>query len=212
MKNTETLENSLNEKTDPKNTKQDIDQVPESLLKSVQNIVDEIADEPDREGLERTPQRVAESFQYFTQGYDRDPKDVLNDALYEIDYDEMVIANDIDFFSLCEHHLLPFYGKAHVAYIPDKHVVGLSKIARLVDMYARRLQVQERLTKQIATTVSEQVQPQGVGVVIEANHLCMMMRGVEKQNTQAITSEMQGNFREDSRTRSEFLNLIDQQS
>ena len=167
-----------------------------------------IGENPERDGLKRTPLRVAKSWEFLTQGYQKDPKDVLNGALFEAKSDEMVIVKDIDFYSLCEHHLLPFFGKCHIAYLPVKRVIGLSKLARLVDVYARRLQVQERMTHQIAATLEELVRPQGVGVVVEAQHLCMMMRGVQKQNSYAITSAMLGRFREDARTRVEFLDLI----
>jgi len=167
-----------------------------------------VGEDPDREGLLRTPERVEKALRFLTKGYRENPKAVINDALFTVDYDEMVIIKDIDVFSLCEHHLLPFYGKAHVAYIPDGKVVGLSKIPRLVDMFARRLQVQERLTVQIAQTIEEAIQPRGVGVVVEAVHFCMMMRGVEKQNSVAVTSCMLGAFRERQPTREEFLALI----
>jgi GTP cyclohydrolase IA len=167
-----------------------------------------IGEDPDREGLRRTPKRVAEAFNFLAGGYKEDPQEVLNDALFEATSDEMVIVKDIDFYSLCEHHMLPFFGRCHVAYLPTKKVVGLSKIPRLVDVYARRLQIQERMTQEIATTLMELIKPEGVGVVVEAQHLCMMMRGVQKQNSYAITSAMLGSFREDARTRSEFLDLI----
>ncbi len=165
-------------------------------------------EDPGREGLLRTPVRVAESMDFLTSGYALDPSAVLNDALFDAVSDEMVIVKDIDFYSLCEHHMLPFFGKCHIAYLPRKKVIGLSKLPRLVDVYARRLQIQERMTYEIANTVRELIDAQGVGVVIEAQHLCMMMRGVEKQNSYAITSAMLGGFREDLRTRSEFLELI----
>ena len=167
-----------------------------------------VGEDPDREGLLRTPERVEKALRFLTKGYRENPKAVINDALFTVDYDEMVIIKDIDVFSLCEHHLLPFYGKAHVAYIPDGKVVGLSKIPRLVDMFARRLQVQERLTVQIAQTIQEAIRPRGVGVVIEAVHFCMMMRGVEKQSSVAVTSCMLGGFRDRQPTREEFLELI----
>ena len=163
---------------------------------------------PAREGLRRTPARVAESMAFLTSGYELDPMTVLNDALFDAVSDEMVIVKDIDFYSLCEHHLLPFFGKCHIAYLPRKKVIGLSKLPRLVDVFARRLQIQERMTFDLATTVKKLINAQGVGVVIEAQHLCMMMRGVEKQNSYAITSAMLGSFRKDSRTRAEFLELI----
>jgi len=161
-----------------------------------------------RQGLQRTPDRVAKSMAFLTSGYHLDPRTVLNDALFDAVSDEMVIVKDIDFYSLCEHHLLPFFGKCHIAYLPRKKVVGLSKLPRVVDVFARRLQIQERMTFDIATTVKKLINAQGVGVVIEAQHLCMMMRGVEKQNSYAVTSTMLGSFRTDPRTRAEFLELI----
>ena len=167
-----------------------------------------LGEDPEREGLVRTPERLAKALQYLTKGYNEDPKQVLNDALFTVSYDEMVIVKDVEMFSLCEHHVLPFYGKVHVAYIPNGKVIGLSKIPRLIDVFARRLQVQERLTTQIAETIREAIQPQGVGVVIEARHLCMMMRGVEKQHSSAVTSSMLGVFRDCQQTREEFLSLI----
>ncbi len=167
-----------------------------------------MGEDPNREGLLKTPERVEKSLQFFTQGYQQDLKGILNEALFSIDYEEMLIVKDIDFFSLCEHHLLPFFGKCHIAYIPRKKVIGLSKLPRIVEVFSRRLQVQERLTKQIAEAIQETVSPLGVGVVMKAQHLCMMMRGVEKQNTLAVSSTMIGAFREDSKTREEFLNLI----
>jgi GTP cyclohydrolase I len=167
-----------------------------------------IGEDPTREGLRDTPQRVERSLRFLTSGYAADVDAVLNNALFTVDYSEMVIVKDIDFYSLCEHHLLPFFGKCHVAYIPNGKVVGLSKIPRLVDVFARRLQVQERLTNQIASTLNDKVRPLGVAVVTEATHLCMSMRGVERQNSLAVSSAMFGAFREDARTRSEFLNLI----
>ncbi len=167
-----------------------------------------LGEDPSREGLRNTPQRVEKALRFLTSGYGADPDAVLNNALFTVDYNEMVIVKDIDFYSLCEHHLLPFFGRCHVAYIPREKVVGLSKIPRLVEMFARRLQVQERLTNQIAETIREKINPLGVGVVMEATHLCMSMRGVEKQNSFAVTSAMLGSFRTDARTRSEFLTLI----
>ena len=161
-----------------------------------------------REGLLNTPKRVENALQFLTSGYEADVDSVLNNALFTVDYTEMVIVKDIDFYSLCEHHLLPFFGRCHVAYIPSDKVVGLSKIPRLVEIFSRRLQVQERLTNQIAETIREKINPLGVGVVMEATHLCMSMRGIQKQNSFAITSAMLGSFRQDARTRSEFLNLI----
>ena len=167
-----------------------------------------LGEDPRRSGLEHTPARVAEALRFFTKGYQENVEDVLNGALFPIEYDEMVIVRDVDVYSLCEHHLLPFFGKCHVGYIPDKHVVGLSKIPRIVEVFSRRLQVQERLTVQIAETLKETLHPLGVGVVIEARHLCMMMRGVQKQNTLAVTSHMLGVFRKQQQTRDEFLKLI----
>jgi GTP cyclohydrolase I len=180
----------------------------EDLQQLVRRQIELIGEDPDREGLRRTPLRVAEAYKFLTAGYRQDPKKVLNDALFEATSDEMIIVKDIDFYSLCEHHMLPFFGKCHVAYLPTKKIVGLSKIPRLVDIYARRLQVQERMTQEIASTIMELIHAEGVGVVIEAQHLCMMMRGVEKQNSYAITSAMLGSFRDDARTRSEFLELL----
>ncbi len=167
-----------------------------------------LGEDPERDGLLDTPQRMVQAMQYLTKGYQEDPEKILKEALFDVDYDEMVIVKDIEMFSLCEHHLLPFFGKVHVAYIPNKKVIGLSKIPRLIDVFARRLQVQERLTVQIAESIQNAIQPQGVGVVIEARHLCMMMRGVEKQHSAAVTSSMLGVFRDEQETRQEFLALI----
>jgi len=175
---------------------------------SIRRLIEQIGEDPAREGLERTPLRAATALRFLTSGYRVDLQQLLNGALYEVCYDEMVIVKDIELFSLCEHHILPFYGKAHVAYLPDRKVIGLSKIPRLVDMLARRLQIQERLTSQIAQTIQEAIEPRGVGVVIEARHLCMMMRGVEKQHSSAVTSAMLGVFRTSKQTRDEFLSLI----
>jgi len=181
-------------------------------LDALQSLVTEmllaIGETPGRNGLLKTPERVAKAFAFMTQGYRRDIDQLLNGALFPIEYDEMVIVKDIDFFSLCEHHLLPFYGRVHVGYLPNKKVVGLSKIPRIVDVFARRLQVQERLTVQIAETLKSKLNARGVGVVVEARHLCMMMRGVEKQNTVAVSSCMLGAFRSQPHTRLEFLKLI----
>jgi len=174
----------------------------------VEAILKELGEEPGRDGLQKTPGRVARSYRFLTAGYGQDPREILNDALFEVSYDEMVVVKDIDFYSLCEHHMIPFFGRAHVAYIPNGRVVGLSKIPRLVEMFARRLQVQERMTTQIAETLEEVLSPKGVGVVVEASHLCMMMRGVERQNAYAISSSLKGSFNEDSKTRSEFMELI----
>lgn len=179
------------------------------LLESlVTDVLLALGEKPDRNGLLNTPERVAKALAFMTQGYQRNIDHLLNGALFPIEYDEMVIVKDIDFFSLCEHHLLPFFGKVHVGYLPNKKVVGLSKIPRIVDAFARRLQVQERLTVQIAETLNSKLDANGVGVVIEARHLCMMMRGVEKQNTIAVTSSMLGAFRSQQQTRLEFLKLI----
>lgn len=174
----------------------------------VRNLVVALGEDPQREGLRRTPRRVARSLEYLTSGYRTDIKKILNGAVFPEKYNEMVIVKDIDFFSLCEHHMLPFYGKCHIAYIPNGKILGLSKLPRVVEVYSRRLQIQERLTQQIADTLYELLNPEGVAVVIEARHLCMMMRGVEKQNSVATTSAMLGVFRDDIRTRGEFLNLI----
>jgi GTP cyclohydrolase IA len=174
----------------------------------VREIIELLGEDVRRSGLLKTPYRVAHSLRFLTSGYRQDPEKILNGALYEVAYDEMVIVKDIEIFSLCEHHLLPFFGRCHVAYIPSKRVIGLSKIPRLVDAFARRLQIQERLTNQIAHTIMESIRPLGVGVVIEARHLCMIMRGVEKQNSIAVTSAMLGVFRTAQRTREEFLNLV----
>jgi len=167
-----------------------------------------IGEDPERDGLKRTPERVAKAIQFLTRGYNENPTKLLQDALFDVDYDEMVIVKDVEMFSLCEHHMLPFYGKVHVAYLPKGKVIGLSKIPRLIDIFARRLQVQERLTKDIADTIQDAIDPLGVGVVIEARHLCMMMRGVEKQHSATVTSAMLGAFRDDQQTRGEFLSLI----
>jgi GTP cyclohydrolase I len=174
----------------------------------IRQLLAELGEDPSREGLVDTPKRVEKSLRFLTSGYTADVDEVINDALFTVDYNEMVIVRDIDFYSLCEHHLLPFFGKCHIAYIPQGRVIGLSKIPRLVEIYARRLQLQERLTSQIADTIQEKIRPLGVAVVVEGTHLCMSMRGVEKQNSFAVTSAMLGVFREDARTRMEFLELI----
>jgi len=179
-----------------------------ALEKAYFEVLQNIGEDPERDGLKRTPERTAKAMQFLTRGYQEDPAQLLRGALFEVDYDEMVIVKDIEMFSLCEHHLLPFYGKVHVAYLPKSKVIGLSKIPRLVDIFARRLQVQERLTKQIAEAIKEAIDPIGVGVVIEARHLCMMMRGVEKQHSATVTSSMLGAFRDEQQTREEFLSLI----
>lgn len=176
---------------------------------AVRQLLRHIGEDPEREGLARTPTRVVQAYEFLTRGYNQDPKDAINGALFtEEDYQEMILCRDLDFYSLCEHHLLPFNGKAHVAYLPNRHIVGLSKIARMVEIYARRLQVQERLTTQIAHTIMEEIKPLGVGVVLEAEHLCMRMRGVEKQNSYVTTSAMLGRFRTHVETRQEFMNLV----
>ena len=167
-----------------------------------------LGEDPKRDGLMKTPERMGKALQYLTRGYEQNPDEILRGALFEVTYDEMVIVKDIEMFSLCEHHILPFFGKVHVAYIPNGKVIGLSKIPRIVDVFARRLQVQERLTVQIAETIQRAIAPQGVGVVIEARHLCVMMRGVEKQHSSAVTSHMLGSFRTSDKTREEFLSLI----
>ena len=181
-------------------------------LQNVQNLVSsfltEIGEDPEREGLVYTPKRVAKAYEFFTSGYNKKIEEVLNNAVFDVKYDEMVLVKNIDFYSLCEHHMLPFYGKVHVAYIPDGKILGLSKIPRIVEMFSRRLQVQERMTQQIADIIEEQLHPQGVAVISEARHMCMMMRGVEKQNSSATASAVHGIFKEDPRTRSEFLNLV----
>ncbi len=174
----------------------------------VRKLIAEVGEDPDREGILKTPVRVAKSLRFLTSGYRQDMDKVLNGALYSVAYDEMVMVKDIEMFSLCEHHLLPFFGRCHVAYVPNGKVIGLSKIPRIVDVFARRLQVQERLTVQIAETIMDKIKPQGVGVIVEARHLCMIMRGVEKQNSIAVTSHMLGVFRECEGTRSEFLRLL----
>jgi len=180
----------------------------EIIEKYVKNLLDEIGEDSSREGLQKTPHRVAKAYEFFTQGYNKDIKKILNGAIFNEKYDEMVIVKDIDFYSICEHHLLPFFGKIHIAYIPNGKIVGLSKIPRIVDVFAQRLQVQERMTQEIADTIEQYLNPRGVAVVAEGYHMCMMMRGVQKQNSITTTSAMHGIFTEDARTRSEFLNLI----
>ena len=174
----------------------------------VEAMLKELGEEPGRDGLQNTPRRVAKSLRFLTQGYQQNPRDIQNNALFDVTYDEMVIVKDIELYSLCEHHIRPFFGRAHVAYIPDGKVVGLSKIPRLVEMFARRLQVQERLTQDVATTLEVVLQPKGVAVVVEAIHLCMMMRGVSQQNSFAIASSLRGEFESDSKTRAEFMDLL----
>ena len=178
------------------------------MIDEIRSILKQIGEDPARDGLQNTPSRVDRALRFLTSGYAMKAQDVIGKALFEVAYDEMVIVRDIEVFSLCEHHLLPFFGKCHVGYIPNGSVIGLSKIPRLVDMYARRLQVQERLTTQIADTINETIHPRGVAVVIEAQHLCMIMRGVEKQNSVAVTSSMLGAFKDNQNTRNEFLNLV----
>jgi len=180
----------------------------EIIEKNVKEILKQIEEDPEREGLIKTPYRVAKAYEFLTQGYKKNVDEILNGAIFNEKYDEMVIVKDIDFYSMCEHHLLPFFGKIHIAYIPDGKIVGLSKIPRIVDMFARRLQVQERMTQEIADTIEQYLSPRGVGVVAEAFHMCKMMRGVQKQNSNTITSAMHGIFTSDARTRSEFLDLI----
>ncbi len=180
----------------------------EKVSSLIKELLFELGENPERDGLLRTPLRVAKAYEFLTHGYRTDINEVINGAVFEEDHNEMVIVRDIDMYSMCEHHMIPFYGKVHVAYIPNGKVIGLSKIPRIVEVYARRLQIQERLTKQIADTLMDVLQPEGVGVVIEAYHMCMMMRGVQKQNSFTVTSAMRGVFMEDIRTRNEFLGLI----
>ena len=178
------------------------------MEKLIENMLEGLGEDPQRQGLRKTPARVAETFKFLTKGYSENVEEILKDALFDVQYDEMVIIRNIEVYSLCEHHLLPFFGKCHVGYLPTRKVIGLSKVIRLVELFSRRLQVQERLTQQIAHTIQEQANPQGVGVIIEAQHLCMMMRGVEKQNVKVTTSTLLGKFRQDQRSRMEFLNLV----
>jgi GTP cyclohydrolase IA len=180
----------------------------DSLEPHVAQILELLGEDPRREGLEKTPARVARALRFMTKGYSEDPKEVINGALFTEDYQEMIVLKDLDFFSMCEHHVLPFFGKAHVAYIPKHRIVGISKLARLVEVYARRLQVQERMTTQIANILMDELDPQGVGVVLQAEHLCMRMRGVEKQNSAVVTSAMLGVFRSHHETRQEFMTLV----
>jgi GTP cyclohydrolase IA len=182
------------------------------IAELVRRMIAQLGEDPNREGLRRTPERFEKALRFLTSGYRQEPERLLNGAMFSVCYDEMVVVKDIELYSLCEHHLLPFFGKCHVAYIPNQKVVGLSKIARLVNMYARRLQIQERLTSQIAQTINDKLKPHGVGVIIEARHLCMVMRGVEKQHSAAVTSAMLGAFRENQQTRDEFLSLVHSQS
>ncbi len=180
----------------------------DTIAHHMRRILELIGDDPNRDGLRRTPERFEKALRFLTSGYHQDPEKLLNGAMFTVCYDQMVLVKDIEFYSLCEHHLLPFFGKCHVAYIPDKKVVGLSKIPRLVNMFARRLQIQERLTNQIANAIQQKITPLGVGVVIEGRHLCMVMRGVEKENSHTVTSAMLGSFKDNPKTREEFLSLI----
>jgi GTP cyclohydrolase I len=182
--------------------------IPDPIESYITSLLKEMGEDPGRDGLQRTPSRVARSMRFFTEGYAKKPEEVLNGALFDVDYDEMVIVKDIEFYSLCEHHLIPFFGRVHVAYIPKGKVVGLSKIPRLIEVFARRLQVQERFTVNIAEALEELLAPQGVAVVVEAAHLCMMMRGVQQQNSSAITSSLRGTFESDPKTRAEFMDLL----
>jgi GTP cyclohydrolase I len=182
------------------------------IAKNMREIIGELGENPDRDGLLNTPERVEKALKYLTSGYTADLDQVVNGAMFDVDYDEVVIVRDIEFFSMCEHHMLPFFGKMHVAYLPSKRVIGLSKIPRIVDVFARRLQIQERLTQEVANTIQRLIQPRGVAVVCEARHFCMMMRGVEKQHSGAITSAMLGAFRNDKATRNELLSLLTQRS
>jgi GTP cyclohydrolase IA len=188
-------------------TKQDNPELNQELVQGITHLLSSIGEDPQRDGLQKTPTRFLKALKFLTHGYDRNPSEIINQALFEADYSEMVIVRNIEVYSLCEHHLLPFFGKCHVAYIPNGKIIGLSKIPRLVDAFARRLQVQERLTSQIAESLMTHLNPLGVGVVMEANHLCMMMRGVEKQNSFTTTSSLLGDFRNPA-TRTEFFNLI----
>ena len=181
---------------------------PDSIAAHMESVIRQLGEDPTRDGLARTPQRIEKALRYLTSGYQSDPYKIVNGALFEVEYDEVVIVRDIEFFSMCEHHMLPFYGKMHVAYLPNKKVIGLSKIPRLVDAFARRLQIQERLTQQVAQTIQSLINPLGVAVVCQARHFCMMMRGVEKQHADAVTSAMLGAFRDHKETRDEVLALM----
>jgi len=183
-----------------------------SIAPHIREILKILGENPNRDGLRETPERVDKALRFLTSGYDADPRKIVNGALFEVKYDEMVVVRDIEFFSMCEHHMLPFYGKMHVAYLPHSKVIGLSKIPRLVDAFARRLQIQERLTQEVAQTIQEIIEPAGVGVICEARHFCMMMRGVEKQHSGAMTSAMLGAFRDCKETRDEFLALVNHKS
>jgi len=184
----------------------------ETIADLVRRMIKLVGEDPEREGLRKTPERYEKALKFLTSGYHQNAENILNGATFSVCYDEMVVVKDIEFFSLCEHHLLPFFGKCHVAYLPNKRVIGLSKVARLVNMFARRLQIQERLTSQIAKAIEEKISPEGVGVIVEARHLCMQMRGVEKQHGQAVTSAMLGSFRHNKQTRDEFLSLVRNQN
>ena len=184
------------------------DDIADPIEGLIASLLKELGEDPGREGLKRTPGRVARAYRTFTEGYTQDPVMILNEAVFEESYDEMVLVKDIGFYSLCEHHLIPFFGRAHIAYIPDGRIVGLSKLPRMVEMFARRLHVQERLTKEIAGAIEDLLEPKGVAVVVESIHLCMMMRGVEQQNAFAVTSSLRGEFKTDPKTRSEFMELI----
>lgn len=195
-------------KTHPSEVEHPAGRAPDTIAGLMRRLLPLLGEDPEREGLRGTPKRMERALCFLTAGYRQDPDKIINAAYYAVPYDEMVIVKDIEVFSLCEHHLLPFFGKCHIAYIPDKKVVGLSKLPRLVNLFARRLQIQERLTNQIARTIWERLEPQGVGVILEARHLCMVMRGVEKQHSVAVTSAMLGCFRDDPQTRQEFLALV----
>ncbi len=184
----------------------------EGITNAVHDILTFIGEDPDRDGLRRTPERIARMYDEILAGYNTDPQAMINDALFDVEYDEMIVVKDIEFFSMCEHHMLPFLGRAHVAYIPRDKVIGLSKIPRIVEMFARRLQVQERMTQQIADLLNDSLRPQGVGVVVEASHMCAMMRGVKKEHASMVTSAMLGRFKSDARTRNEFMQLLNRRS
>jgi GTP cyclohydrolase I len=198
----------MQDELDTYRTEVEVPEASPELVENVHEMLRLLGQDPSRDGLVKTPSRVARSWAFLTSGYYIDPRDVVGDALFEAEYDEMVVVRDVEVYSLCEHHLLPFFGRVHIAYLPSEKIVGLSKLARLAEVYARRLQVQERLTTEIATAINDILEPRGVGVVMEAQHLCMMMRGVEKQESSAVTSCMLGRFRTDARTRQEFLSLI----
>ncbi len=202
------MSNATETKTETKSVRLAGPEQMESIADLIRRMIALLGEDPTREGLRRTPERFEKALRFLTSGYRQDPETILNGAMFSVCYDEMVVVKDIEVYSLCEHHLLPFFGRCHVAYLPSKKVLGLSKIARLVNMYARRLQIQERLTNQVARAIEEKLSPQGVGVIIEARHLCMVMRGVEKQQSSAVTSAMLGAFRENKQTRDEFLALV----